>query len=280
MRSRSNVRGVSIAEVVESYWVFLAKNHYPAHLGRFRQRLASAPKAAEAEAVVFSFLWSERVRPDIFEDLSKGDPDFCCEPSGKTKFLVEVASLESGAVARRSELPERITGTGGGAFSLITPLLQGKATAKAAQLAKYSLPSVLAITASHDCAGLLMDRLAAEFFLISDPVLKVRLGDISDRGSQVTDLRRSVFFKPGKSGREIIPCRQSISAILLVAISGIQADVVGILHPEPSVAFAPALLPQVPYLRVKNWPISDGRIEVEWSTSDPDQATFWHTRIC
>ncbi len=281
MRSRANVRGVSIAEVVDSYWIFLARNNYSAHLERFRQRLASAPEAAEAEAVVFSFLWSEKTRPDIFEDLSEGGPDFCCEPPGKTKtkFLVEVSSLESGAVARRSELPERITGTGGGAFSLITPLLQGKATAKAAQLAKYSLPGVLAITASHDCAGLLMDRLAAEFLLISDPVLKVRLGDISDRGSQVTDLRRSVFFKPGKSGREIIPCRRSISAILLVAISGFQADVVGILHPEPSVAFTPALLPQVPYLRVKNWPISDGRIEVEWSINDPDHATFWHTRI-
>jgi hypothetical protein len=69
-------------------------------------------------------------------------------------------------------------------------------------------------------------------------------------------------------------------AILLVAISGIQADLVGLLHPEPGIPFAPSLFPQVPYLRVKNWPIVDGRIEIEWSITEADHATFWHTRIC
>lgn len=264
---------------MDSYWIFLSRNHYTAHLEKFKQRLKSDAQAAEAEAVVFSFLWSAKARPDIFEDLSKGGPDFCCGPSGKSKFLVEVTSLESGAVARESSLPARIEAAGGGAFSLITPLLKGKASAKATQFGNSPLPRVLAIASSHDCAGLLMDRLGAEFLLISDPTIKVRLGDVSGRGSQVTSLRRSVFFKPGKSGTEIIPCRQSISAILLVAVSGIQADVVGILHPQPNIGFDQSLLPEVPYLRVKDWPIVDGKIEIEWSFSSPDTATFWHTRI-
>jgi hypothetical protein len=83
--------------------------------------LNSDARAAEAEAVVFSFLWSGRAHPDIFEDLSKGGPDFCCEPCGKTKFLVEVTSLESGAVARESSLPARIEAALRKPRNLVTP---------------------------------------------------------------------------------------------------------------------------------------------------------------
>jgi len=125
-----------------------------------------------------------------------------------------------------------------------------------------------------------MDRLGAEFLLLSDPMISAPLGGAPNRATQVTDLRRSVFFRPDKAGKEIIPCRRSISAILLVAISGIQADVVGLLHPEPAIPFAPSLFPQVPYLRVKNWPIVDSKIEVEWSITGADHVTSWRTTIC
>lgn len=246
MSAPSNFRGVSIDEVVDSYWIFLYRNHYSAHLAKFKQRLASDQKAAEAEAIVFSFLWSAKTRPDIFENPSTGGPDFCCGPHSKPKFLVEVTSLESSAAARRSALPERITGSGGGAFGLITSTLRGVAASKAAQLANYPWARVLAITLSYDFAGLLMGRLAAVNLLVSDAVISRRFGVTSGGSTQVTDLRRAVFFRPGKIGREITPCRQSISAILLVAVSGCQADVVGILHPEPSVVFSPGLLPECP----------------------------------
>ena len=271
--------GATIDAVVDSYRTFLARNRYFGHLEAFKQRLKSDGRAAEAEAIVFSFLWSARLRPDIFEDLSKGGPDFCCG-SGETKFLVEVTSLESGAVARKSLLPEKIEGTGGGAFSLITPLLKAKASGKAAQFGEWPLPRVLAITSSHACAGLLMDRLGAEFLLLSDPLIRVPHGSVSDRATQVTNLQRSVFFRPSKSGQEIIPCRRSISVILLVAISGAQSDVVGVLHPDPAVLFPQHLLPQIPCLQVRHWPIVDGRIETAWSVDKPDHATFWHARIC
>jgi len=276
----SRVRGVSINDVVDSYWIFLARNHYDAHLERFRRRLSSDAKAAaEAEAIVFSFLWSAKLSPDVFEDPSKGGPDFHCRPCKTEGFLVEVTSLESGAVARRSNLPETITGSGGGAFGLITPLLRGKATAKATQFGNAPLPRVLAIACSHAFSGILMDRLAAENLLVSDYMISVPFREPSKPAIQVTDLRRSVFFHWDKFTGKIVPCRQSISALLLVAISGIQADVVGILHPEPSIAFAPALFPQVPYLKVKNWPVVDERIELEWSIGGDGSATFLHERI-
>jgi hypothetical protein len=57
--------------------------------------------------VVFQIFWSEDLHPDIFEDNSTGGPDFCCR-SAANEFLVEVASLDSAAVAKRSQLPLRI----------------------------------------------------------------------------------------------------------------------------------------------------------------------------
>ena len=275
-----NSRGISIDEVVDSYWVFLARNKYDAHLHRFKQRLTSGSKAAaEAEAVVFSFLWSSRVRPDIFEDISTGGPDFICQPNEKDKFLVEVTSLESGAVARRSTLPDKIDGRGGGAFGLITENLRRAVGAKAFQLANYPHPRVLAIASSHVFATILMDALPAQNLLISDPMISYRIGDPTGRATQVTDLQRSAFLRTDKSRTKIVPCRQSISAILLVAMCWNQAHIVGILHPEPVVAFDPELLRQVPYVRLKNWPITNGSLEPEWIESAENPAVFHYGRI-
>jgi hypothetical protein len=256
---------VSIGEVVDSYWIFLARNYYDLHLSNFKRRLEADAKAAEAEAVMFALLWSAKARPDIFEDPSRGGPDFCCSPDKRGRFLVEVTSLESGAVSRRSHLPNRIDPRGGGsAFGLITAALDAAAGSKALQLANWPYPRVLAITSSHAFAHLLMDRLPAQNLLLSDPMISVPIGDLNGRETMTTDLRRAVFFRLDKSGTRIVPRRQSISAILLVSISHSQAEMVGILHPEPAVGFDPALLPRVPFLRLKNWPIINARIQTEW----------------
>jgi hypothetical protein len=278
MTAPNGVRRDSISDVVDSYWIFLARNHYDAHLKMFKRRLEADAKAAEAEAIVFSFLWSAKRRPDIFEDPSNGGPDFRCQPCNQTGFLVEVTSLESGAVAKESKLPAKITGSGGGAFGLITSKLETKASGKARQLGNHPLPRVLAITCSHAFAWTLMDRTAAENLLVADYTAPVPLIHLSDLETTVTGPRQSAFFRVGKSGG-IIPRLQSISAVLLVAIFRTQVDVVGVLHPEPSISFAPALFPQVPYLRFKHWPISEGKLSMEWSIAGEAPTTFHHTRI-
>lgn len=279
MSARASIfRGVPIDEVVDSYWIFLARNHCDLHLENFKRRLKADVRAAEAEAVVFALLWSAKARPDIFEDPSSGGPDFCCEPDQRGKFLVEVTSLESCSVSRRSHLPDHIDTQGGGAFGLITATLDAAAGSKAAQLANWPYPRVLAITSSHAFAHLLMDRLPAENLLLSDPMISP-IGDTSGRTAMTTDLSRAVFFRLDKSRSRIVPRRQSISAILLVSISHIQAEIVGILHPAPAVRFDPALFRKVPYLRVKNWPIIDRRIQTEWIADTEEPAVFYHQRI-
>jgi len=285
MRSAAlRVRGVSVDDLVDSYWIFLARNgrddsRYSAHLDRFKLRYQSDTHAAEAEAVVFSLLWSAKLRPDIYESHSTGGPDFVCRPETDHEFVVEVTSLQSGSVSRKSHLPETIDGSGGGAFGLITSMLKGRATAKAAQLRGVPVPRVLAITCSHICGDLLMDSYAAVNLMVSEPYIRVPFGDQCNATSQVTDLRNSVFIRPDKSSGQIVPCRQSISAILLVSISGNRSDVVGLLHPEPTITFNPSLFPLVPYLSLVDWPIRDGRIRIRWLPDTSDAAVFYHARI-
>ena len=275
----STVRGVTTNEVVDSYWKFLWRNNYQLQLARLKQRLNTVDAgSAEAEAMVFSFLWSAKLQPDIYEDPSHGGPDLICAPPAGS-FVVEVTSLESKAVSRRSHLPEHISGRGSGAFGLLTNFLAQKATAKASQLAKVPFPRLLAITSCHDFSGILLDRLAARNLLISDPAIRVRLGDFSGSGKSVTDLKHSVFLRFDESTSRVTSRRRSISAILLVSISGRQSDVVGILHPDPFIPFSPLFLPTVPFIRITNWPITGDQLGFEWVGNQSERATFVHKRI-
>ena len=277
--------GVSLDEIVEFYWRFLSRNkEYAVHFEQFKKRLTSDQKAAEAEAVVFSLLRAEKLNPYIYEDPSIGGPDFCCTSSSGESFLLEVTSLDSVSVSKKSGLPLKITGRGSGAFSLITDKLRQKATKKAKELGDHSLPGVLAITSDYDFAGTLLGRGAAKDLMISAPQKNVPLN--GDPSYETTDLHDAVFCRPGllnASGELMIsPCRQSIAAIFLITIYPREVNVVGLLHPEAAYPFDPHWFPKVPYLRFTRWPLTGGSIAAtEWILGDAEhrEATFKHRRI-
>jgi hypothetical protein len=278
--------GVSLDEIVEFYWRFLSRNkEYAVHFEQFKKRLTSDQKAAEAEAVVFSLLRAEKLNPDIYEDPSTGGPDFCCTSSSGERFLLEVTSLDSASVSKKSGLPLKITGRGGGAFGLITDKLLSEAKNKATQLGGHSLPGVLAITSDYDFAGILLDRGAAKYLMISAPQINVPLN--GDPPYETTDLHDAVFCRRGRllndSGEVVIsPCRQSIAAIFLITIYPREVNVVGLLHPEAAYPFDPHLFPKVPYLRFTRWPLIGGSIaSTGWILGDTEhrEATFKHRRI-
>lgn len=279
--------GVSVNEIVDGYWRFLSRNEEyngpNGHFEQFKKRYKSDQKAAEAEAVMFSLARAAKLNPEIFEDPGTGGPDFRCNPLPGESFLLEVTSLDSVAVSKKSDLPLKITGGGGGAFGLITEKLLSAAKNKAAQLGGHSLPGVLAITSDYDFAALLLDRLPAEYLMTSAPQINV---PSDGRPSYTTtDLRHAVFCRPGlldASGQQIFhPCRQSISAILLVTIHPSESKVVGLLHPEPASPFDPHQLPKVPYVRFKYWPLTGRNIQTEWILGDAEHrpATFEHIKI-
>jgi hypothetical protein len=278
---------VSVDEVVDSYWKFLSRNRYDGHLKRFKDRLNADPKAAEAEAIVFSVLWSAKLRPDIFEDNSAGGPDFLCEPSPGDSFLVEVKSLDSGAVSERSTLPLSMSGNGGQAFALITDKLCSAAQSKASQLGGRGMPGILAIVSSHAFAGLLMDRGAAQYLMISAPHMSVPIGSTRNAGQWRTDLRDAVFCQPAAlldaSGNQVfVPRYRSIAAILLMTIGVRETEIVGLLHPDAAHPFNPQLFPVVPYVRFAQWPLTSINISTEWILGGDTQrgtATFEHRCI-
>jgi hypothetical protein len=267
--------GVQVDEIVESYKVFLGRNHYDDHLRRFELRKRSDAKAAEAEAVVFSLLWSSEARPGVFEDTSDGGPDFVCRPDMAREFVVEVKSLSPDGVARRSCWPKKGNGRVGGAFKLDTFKLKNVAQRADRQLGHCASPRVLAIASSDESALVLMDCHAVESLLVSDPVPSTRL---DNPAMLATDLRNSVFIKPGDAGR-IVPCLPHISAIWLVGIFGDQSRLVGALHPEPEIPFDPNLFPLIPYGRLRRWPVPDGRLGVEWTPGRREPAGFPHARV-
>ena len=287
MYRKLRTASISIDEVVDSYWKFLYRNRYDVHLKRFKDRLNADPKAAEAEAVVFSVLWSAKLRPDIFEDNSAGGPDFRCEPSPGNSFLVEVKSLDSEAVSERSTLPLSMSGNGGQAFALITDKLCSAAQSKASQLGGRGMPGILAIVSSHAFASLLMDRGAAGYLMTSTPHISVPIGSTRDAGRLRTDLRNAVFCQPAKlldaSGNQVFVTRyRSVAAILLMTIGVCETDVVGLLHPDAANPFNPRLFHAVPYVRFAQWPLTSTNISIEWILGDDRQggaARFEHRRI-
>lgn len=78
----------------------------------------------------------------------------------------------------------------------------------------------------------------------------------------------------------IAPCRQSIAAILLIAIHLREIQIVGLLHPEAAYAFNPALLPKVPFVQIQGQ-CTPTHIATEWIHTDSGErvAAFSDRRI-
>lgn len=259
--------GDALRDVHESYRSYLGRNRdLVNHCTQFLKREKSDPAAAQAEAVVFSWLRAEKLEPRLFEDAGTGGPDFCATHAKLDHFLVEATSLDSEMVAERSGLAAEITGAGGGAFALITEKLKAKVQGKAKQLSGQGMPTVLAITSDHAFASILMDTLAAEYLMTSAPQINVPIG--GGREFMSTDLKHSVFQRPtgllDATGTPIIkPALRSVSAILLMAVDHRESRIVGLLHPDAANPFNPQWLPMVPFVKFAGV-FSRTNIDTEW----------------
>jgi len=272
---KGNMNGTS--EVIDSYRVFL-EIKYPTHYRNYCRRLNENAEAGKAEAVMFSLLRNTVDQINLAEDVSTGGVDFLCI-SDQKQFVVEVTCLEAESVATQSGWPNEIADGTGGCFGMITHMLRTKTSSKTSQLSGYDMPRLLAITSEHAAAHVLLSPHGAEALLTSDTKIEVPIGKPIDAVGVTTDLKDSVFFKFKKGEGEIEPCKKSISAILLVTILADRSTVVGVLHPEPAYKFPVALLPSVPFLRLKEWPPKDNRLETEWIIGKPRPGDFFHQKV-
>jgi hypothetical protein len=262
--------------MLSSYSGYLHQSH-PKNAKRFDDTRTSDREAALAEAVIFGMLQGFHVAPEINDLVETGGADFICrasrgplvKPLPQDRFIVEATSLDPDAVSRRSHLPNEVPDRiRGGAYGAVLKNIFDKAKKKARQLGGYRMPRVLAIASSHEAIPALFDRMMATWVLVSHPHWRQVIGSDKVDTGEYTDLRGSVFMKPGHNGT-IVACRKSISAILLVAMHRDSSDVWGILHPKPARPLNVAFLPDLPFVRIAQWPIVDGKIFTEWVIANP-----------
>ena len=243
------------------------------------ERLTAYSQSAHAEALVFSFLQSQRISPQINENSGTGGVDFRCCPERRQEFYVEVASVDDDATASASSWPNRIPeDIGGGAFALITARLKAKTVKKAPQMQELPGARILALTSSHVGASILLGAGAAEALMISEPKLLVPLGAPDRAPRWIADLHHSAFLRRDRNTGSVVPCRRSISGILLFGMSAYASSVVGLLHPAPAVRFDSASMAEVPFLYVQDWPLKED-IQLAWTLGSIREFRYEHRRV-
>jgi hypothetical protein len=270
----ARVLGATVSEVVKAYSLLL-EIRYPDHFRAFRLRTVNDPTAANAEAVMFSWLRWHGFSPTPADAPGLGGPDFLCSPPLAAPFLLEVTSLKPDAVSQRSGWPDELTDKAH-AFAMITPKLWSKAKNKAAQLGGHEIARILAVCLTHTGADVLLSTLAAQWLMTSDPKLSVPVGSPITAVREVTNLSKSAFLTIREGN--IVPARQSISAVLLVALWEQELHAVGLLHPEPAVAFDYRSLIELPFLRLE-WPVKNGVLRTEWVVAKPAPRVDCHVPV-
>lgn len=260
-------QGNSLDEVVTSYADYLSVC-VPAQHKLFQDRVRGDLDAARAEAAVFSWLRAEKLSPKINEVPGRVAADFLCAPPQGGSILLEVTSLNAISVSNKSSIPNNLAEVAG-RFSMITPQLMLKADSKVRQLSagQPGVPGIAVVCLVHPAASVLLGTLAAQWMMISDPVIRVPLATPGDSipVQTVTDLRYSIFLE-WQNG-VITPVRTSISAVLLVSLWDKHLEIVGLLHPQPATPLAYRLFPSVPFLRM-NWPITNP-VQMDWVIGNP-----------
>ncbi|MFN7944416.1 MAG: hypothetical protein U0Z53_03615 [Blastocatellia bacterium] len=264
-----------IENILSAYQNHLVQKHGNQTLKRFNHLLENNQEAGVSEALVFNWLCGIGQNPELNENNSTGGADFICHPWESYRYIVEVTCLGKPALTKETGC-HMISGQLM-AISSPTKMLRQRVTDKAGQLAGNDIPTVLAITSLHDGAYILLSPNEAVSFLISDWAFAIPMSNSNEDTYLSTDLKHSIFFKRDLNDpSKVAPCRQSISAVLLIPVSGDRLNVTGILHPEPIHPFSIHALKKVPFVRVQNWPIAEGIIFTEWVISDPYASVFHH----
>lgn len=263
----SNILSSSVDEVVKSYKIYLEVKR-PDHLQELKKREKSNPDGVRFEAAMFSIAREEyNLNPVIGEIIGEGGVDFICSFNNYS-FVLEVTHTDTNSIKQQSGLGNDVINGKAQWFSMITHILKRKAVKKAKQVANHPMPRIVCIGASHISSTMLLGKIAAKWLLTSETKISLPVGVPNAKSQLVTDLKNSAFMKICENGK-IGPRLCSISGLLLVAMGNDSYSIVGILHPEPAHVFDISLLPNVPFVRISNWPCPEGQIKTEWIVYDP-----------
>jgi hypothetical protein len=278
----------SVEQVFDSYCEYLVATQSEDYYGNFLRRWEENAGPERAEAVVFAWAQAMGFNSRVHETTESGGIDFYCEPVAGAPFLLEVTSLERESTERQSGLgkdfEKMIDSMRPGqpvvaAFKLLTNAFSQRVWSKWKQFNKSdSIPRLLVIASEYSSmSAILLGKDAAIALLVGDA-----MWPLSGEGSYgdlalPPDLLNSAFFKRDEEGRVTIQ-NSEFSAIVLCRILSDQLKLVGILHPEPKFPLDLDCLPPIPFLKVREWPLRDGNISLDW-TMNPDSVRFYHQRI-
>jgi len=147
---------------------------------------------------------------------------------------------------------------------------------KAAQLANYPVPRVLAICSEYWGASMFFGPGGATEIMYGGSIISVPVASEGPAGptQMTTKLQEAPFFRIKNGLAEA--SRQTISALLLVHLDPNACHIVGLLHPAPTIPFPTSNLPTVPFGRV-DWPTT--KLTLEWTIAAPQQAKFPHESV-
>lgn len=262
-----------IEDVLTGYRGYLERKRGRQGLRRFELLYESNPEAGASEALVFNWLSSTDRRPELYEDPGTGGADFICRPDSRNHFIVEVTCLGSEALTKSSGFSAT---PGQLSFPRApTKMLRQRVSDKADQMSGHGMPQVLAVVSLHNGAPVLLNPEEASTFFVSDFNLTIPIGDGAGESYHSTDLKNSLFFRfDPNDPSKVVPCRQSVSAVLLIPVSGDRISITGVLHPEPTHPLPVELIPRVPFLRLNEWPIKNGELYLGWVVGSPYAASF------
>ena len=254
---------IRVQNLVESYERILVEN-YPQHVKSYKSRLVNQHTSALAEAVSFHFFKSTVDQVQVKEIPNIGGVDFECK-IGESIYIAEITSITDKSVKDKSGLEDDLTKIKSvGSYSGITEKLCNIVNSKKSQMSGYDCPAILVIATTHPQGDAVLDSLDAENLLVGDVKIGVSIPStkqIEEGIQSVTDFEYSCFLQ---CNQEWDTCNRSVSAVLLVHISGVSAFILGLLHPDPEHVFSPKLLPTIPFVRLKEWPPKDNRLQTEW----------------
>jgi hypothetical protein len=234
-------------------------------LKAFIDRYNADPEPARGEAVVFTWLSNIGLDPAVNEVPGTGGMDFLCRPPSGKDFFVEVTCIGNEAMAEQTGLPLELENGVGGAYGLGTEMLKQRVGAKMEQLSKGNLPRVLAITSEHPIVNAVFDPNGATCLFLSKPAILVPFEGLGPE-KNVTDLSNSIFMKPDRENPgKIVSARRSASAVVLVPIHAADIRPIGLLHPDAAMPLSLDDWYQTPFIRLRQWPITDGQIGIEWA---------------
>lgn len=247
--------------------------------------------AALAEALTFTTLSAIGARPEVNEDIRSGGPDFRCSTGENARwaqftgnpccqFYVEATSFCPRAVMNRSTIPmEPPPGcTGGGSYLLLTQNVRQKIQAKYRQFEKCKKAVILSMVLDHWAGCILMDSYAAKRILVGNLFFMHRNGLPDANPNWYSALEDSAFLAMDEN-HLITAKNRVLSAILLIVVFGDHVKAFGILNPNPIHPLDISHLTNLPFLRLKHWPIENNQLETEWVLGETEGLNIPHSRI-